>query len=91
MGGGSAVTGPEHYREGEQWLADAVEAMAPDADMGYLAWKVSVAQVHATLALAAATAMAAYPKQDDDGLTVKGMHGVDYDAWNDVAGVNGGD
>lgn len=40
------MTGPEHYREAEVLLAD--QAVHPD--------KIAAAQVHATLALAAATA-----------------------------------
>jgi hypothetical protein len=70
------VTGPEHYRKAEQWLGDAAEAVSPDADMGYLAWKVSVAQVHATLALAAAT-----------GLGMDQQPHVDTDAWCEAAGT----
>lgn len=83
------ATGPEHYLEAERMRAEASEWM--DADLG---WKANLtareridlriadladAQVHATLALAAATAMAA--RQEP------GMHDLDFEAWDHVAGV----
>ena len=66
------MTGPEHYREAEQLLneADDDSTIVP-ADL------IAQAQVHATLALAAATALVA----GDDGRT--GLS--DYDAWSEVA------
>jgi hypothetical protein len=52
------VTGPEHYREGEKQLADATAQLEEGMwEEGRLT--TALAQVHATLALAAATAMAA--------------------------------
>lgn len=50
------MTGPEHYREAEA-LLDSVEdrGFGPEPDHIQTAW-LSAAQVHATLALAAATA-----------------------------------
>ena len=46
------MTGPEHYREAERLLAEDVDYSTPDDTALVLAH----AQVHATLALAAATA-----------------------------------
>jgi hypothetical protein len=43
------VTGPEHYRKAEELLEEAESSGA--------AWPAEKAQVHATLALAAATAL----------------------------------
>jgi hypothetical protein len=81
------VTGPEHYREAERFAAEA--DTYPDADLG---WKgnldgeeriryrmadLAAAQVHATLALAAATALTG----DPDGLPA-----ADWVAWGTAAG-----
>jgi hypothetical protein len=80
------VTGPEHYAEAEKLLAaQTAPAVVPgygpvlreDADMD----AVAAAQVHATLALAAATAL-------NDGSY--GSEKKDYDAWKKAAGVKGG-
>ena len=51
------MTGPEHCREAERLLKEAGEH--PDAEIASTAWRVGRAQVHATLALAAATAIGA--------------------------------
>lgn len=58
------MTGPEHYREAEQLLTDAFssklttyEGENPEADR-----LIAAAQVHATLALAAATEAAGVPR-----------------------------
>ena len=48
------MTGPEHYQEAERLLA---EAAGNSASMGQLAAVTAAAKVHATLALAAATAL----------------------------------
>ncbi|SCL32137.1 hypothetical protein GA0070616_4394 [Micromonospora nigra] len=51
------MTGPEHYREAEKLLTDAA---IPPGERDYTAPSLEVllaAQVHATLALAAATAI----------------------------------
>ena len=61
------MTGPEHYREAERLLAISV------ADNPVTA---AEAQVHATLALAAATGL-----NDND----VGMSGPDWAAWRDTA------
>ncbi|WP_406467089.1 hypothetical protein [Streptomyces sp. NBC_01594] len=71
------MTGPEHYRAAEKLLDHAfgIEDRGSAEDVSLLA----EAQVHATLALAAATAMHGHP----DGQ----MHSSDYNAWDDAVGV----
>ena len=70
-------SGAEHYREAEELIAcvtnDDGSPSFGDGGDEY----VALAQVHATLALAAATAMA------------EGGHmpGADFDAWAEAAGV----
>lgn len=65
------MTGPEHYREAEQLLADSRKIERGSAtDVSMLA----EAQVHATLALAAATALNC--PHPEGGLTIP-----DYDQW----------
>jgi hypothetical protein len=61
------MTGPEHYREAEVLMADADEAGSITPEGLAL---IALAQVHATLALAAATALhgsadAGQPMSDD--------------------------
>jgi hypothetical protein len=54
------MTGPEHYREAERLLAmQDVADKLPHADIAMIQQQ---AQVHATLALAAATALNDYPE-----------------------------
>jgi hypothetical protein len=70
------VTGPEHYAESERLLVaadDAFEraAVRASAEMSALA------QTHAILALAAATAMTGIDRMPDE----------DFEAWDKVAGV----
>lgn len=75
------MTGPEHYREAEQLLTDAFssklttyEGENPEADR-----LIAAAQVHATLALAAATALIdETPRSDSHS---------EYRAWSNVAGA----
>jgi hypothetical protein len=50
------VTGPEHYRWAEQMLADCVVGVKGGAAPHEIANIIAGANVHATLALAAATA-----------------------------------
>ncbi|MFD9905602.1 hypothetical protein [Streptomyces sp. NPDC059063] len=80
------MTGPEHYREAERLLAAAIEdshttfeGRDPKADRA-----IAEAQVHATLALAAATALVT-PSQRAAVRTIR--------AWHDIAGIkpSGGD
>ena len=77
------MTGPEHYREAERLIAEITHAGAllPQSRVlnagdhgGVLAW----AQVHATLALAAATALP----------NVGEMFVVDHDAWCDAVSAH---
>ncbi|MVO84134.1 hypothetical protein GPA10_04955 [Streptomyces sp. p1417] len=73
------MTGPEHYREAERLLRDQYRTDQSIAE----------AQVHATLALAAATAMQAAV----DGCE-PGMGSGEYHEWYQAAGVKprqGGD
>lgn len=67
------MTGPEHYLEAQRLVVnDGVSPPPADGD-------IAIAQVHATLALAAATAMAAYDQE--------GMVPDDFNAWDAVCGV----
>ena len=72
------MTGPEHYRKAEE-MARIVARYPESSDAIALA---TLAQVHATLALAAATAMAAVVEDDLAGFTVE-----ERDAWYAVAGT----
>ncbi|GII84574.1 hypothetical protein Ssi03_25640 [Sphaerisporangium siamense] len=65
------MTGPEHYREAEKLLAQY-------GDPEFAAIDLAAAQVHATLALAAATALA---RVDGDRASVT------YNAWHEAAGL----
>ncbi|MFF7829771.1 hypothetical protein ACFZCM_31600 [Streptomyces rochei] len=74
------MTGPEHYREAERLLSVATssdqttyEGENPEADR-----TIAEAQVHATLALAAATALIDETPRSDCF--------SNYKAWQDVAG-----
>lgn len=82
------MTGPEHYREAERHLSAGSYTKRlggapsnPEASAHHLA----MAQVHATLALAAATAMGAPVEDDLAGFTVE-----DRDAWYKAAGEKPG-
>lgn len=67
------MTGPEHYLAAEQLLtSDPADEGLPDK-----AHAIAEAQVHATLALAAATAL-----NDFDG----GLSTANYNAWHNAAG-----
>lgn len=68
------ATGPEHYKEAERLLDFAVRHMLDDDDTQPVV--LAQAQVHATLALAAAQAM----KGD--------MGAPDWDAWRAAASEN---
>ncbi|RPK76398.1 hypothetical protein EES45_23180 [Streptomyces sp. ADI97-07] len=75
------MNGPEHYREAETLLADAdssklttYEGDNPEADR-----TIATAQVHATLALAAATALLDETPRSDSFAA--------YRAWQEVAGA----
>ena len=51
------MTGPQHYAEAEEHLAWAASIETDGHDDGMSAWHQRQAQVHATLAAAAATAI----------------------------------
>jgi len=55
------ATGPEHYMVAERTLDEVVSGVYPDDQQ--VTWALAKAQVHATLALAAATALLV-PEQD---------------------------
>jgi hypothetical protein len=74
------ATGPEHYSQAEQLLADAFassdttyEGHNQEADR-----LIAAAQVHATLAQAAATAMASY--------SADGMEYAEWRTWYAAVG-----
>lgn len=71
------MTGPQHYQGAEDLLVLAANR-EPDADPADTALILRTAQVHATLALAAATAL-----QDPEGGTLGDNHG----AWHQAAGA----
>ncbi|MDX3019917.1 hypothetical protein [Streptomyces acidiscabies] len=78
------MTGPEHYREAERLLAAASASTEttyggnnPEADRD-----IAAAQVHATLALAAATAL--------QGTPTGAMPSTDLTAWRIAASGKGG-
>lgn len=77
------MTGPDHYREAERLLNMAHRFTYGDgADPTVGAALAAEAQGHATLALAAATAMQAPVEDSADGMTQS-----EYQAWYDAAGV----
>ncbi len=65
------MTGPEHFVKAEDHLTDAATMDAVDPEAA--AWHQRQAQVHATLALAAATALMPGP--------------AEWSAWDAAAGV----
>ncbi|MET9228104.1 hypothetical protein [Lentzea sp. NPDC003310] len=79
------MNGPEHYAAAEQFLAAAT---ADDVEPGGAVQtsNLAVAQVHATLALAAATAMAG-ANITARGSVLAALPSADLTAWRDVAGV----
>jgi hypothetical protein len=75
------MTGPEHYREAEKYLAvldteKDPQAWAAAVGRGEIAVGMLAGLVHATLALAAATAQSAVPAESRD-----------YDEWREAAGT----
>lgn len=69
------MNGPEHYRESERLIASR-DQLGDTAGVLSLQALLLLADVHATLALAAATAL----NQGDTGLQDR-----DYIAWREVA------
>lgn len=83
------MTGPEHYQAAESLLQQLQKAQASMAGNSPSAEKVAAvmaeAQVHATLALAAATAMSAPVADELAGFTTE-----EFDAWYKAAGTRPG-
>lgn len=77
------MTGPEHYREAER-LADRAHhfTYGDGADPVVGAALAAEAQVHATLALVAATAMQAPVDGSEPGMAPR-----EFAAWHEAAGV----
>jgi hypothetical protein len=73
----SASTGPEHYQEAEVLLA-----RAHNHGHQYTANIIAAAQVHATLALAAATAMQAAVDGSEPGMSPQ-----EFTAWYAACGT----
>jgi hypothetical protein len=67
------MTGPDHYRQAEQLTAKAHDYLGQGEGQDSAAVRAAVAQIHATLALAAATAL--------------GTTAADGRAWHEVAGT----
>ncbi|WP_460071133.1 hypothetical protein [Streptomyces sp. YKOK-I1] len=74
------MTGPEHYTRAEQLLREVRDGRQEGSDVANI---LAAAQVHATLAHAAATAMGS----PVDGEGDSGLPPRDCKAWYDVAGV----
>ncbi|MGW4040431.1 hypothetical protein ACWEIM_29845 [Streptomyces sp. NPDC004778] len=73
------MTGPEHYREAERLITESYAIIRPNDEGPCEADRsLAEAQVHATLALAAATALIdETPRSDSHS---------EYRAWSNVAG-----
>ncbi|MEE4493526.1 hypothetical protein [Streptomyces sp. BE230] len=79
------MTGPEHYREAERLLSAASYTHGPGRDPVHpeaAAHHVAMAQVHATLALTAATAMQAAVDGSEPGMAPR-----EFEEWYRAAGV----
>jgi len=75
------VTGPENYAQAETLLESAAREKIGSDQERYL---LAAAQVRATLALAAATAILG-------PVAESGFDDADLDAWREVAGAKGGE
>lgn len=73
------ATGPEHYRKAEHLVRAVRDGYQAGDDVAHI---LAAAQVHATLALGAATAMSA----PVDGAEL-GMGSPEFAAWYEAAGV----
>jgi hypothetical protein len=76
------MTGPEHYAEAERLLRPDGESYSAPARQA----KLAEAQIHATLALAAATALGA-TQIHHAGRFFTAMPWRDSKAWQDALGV----
>ena len=70
------MTGPQHYRRAEEHAAEAHRLLSQEDGQATAGAWAAVAQAHAVLALAAATAI--------------GTSGADNRAWIDAAGTRSG-
>lgn len=77
------MTGPEHYQAAEEAIAQAQKGIVRNHEQAVRL--LAAAQVHATLAHAAATAMGAVVEDDLAGFTVE-----EREAWYAVAGTRPG-
>lgn len=77
------MTGPEHYLEAERLMKGCKNSYGALVIEDGTAEVLAAAQVHATLALAAATAMGS----PVDGEGDSGLPPRDCKAWYDAAGV----
>lgn len=73
------MTGPEHYRKAEELIDIVNDGHAIDTMLS-IEQLLAMAQVHATLALTAATAMLG-------PVAASGYDDADLDAWREAAGV----
>lgn len=71
------MNGPDHYQHAEE-LLDHVSECLCEGKCEQCAWRISKAQAHATLALAAAAAIQPAGESAPNR---------DWDTWLDVAGV----
>jgi hypothetical protein len=76
------ASGPEHYREAEKDIDRANQESIAD---GFAAFIIARAQVHATLALAAATVDAARTTTYTPGTDAVDAYPSNDEAWNEVA------
>lgn len=76
------MTGPEHYDEAQRLLveSDSCEYACPHSGCRHEMRLIARAQAHATLALAAATAL-------NFVAGTPGLPEPDFDAWDKLAGV----
>ncbi|ASU77357.1 hypothetical protein CDG81_02430 [Actinopolyspora erythraea] len=75
------MTGPEHFKTAQRLLDEAPEQGDQDRERTYVAY----AQVHATLAQAAATAQAGGPIFNEEGeFVIGGMTEPQESAWKTV-------
>ncbi|HEY4024158.1 MAG TPA: hypothetical protein VGM75_36105 [Pseudonocardiaceae bacterium] len=75
------MTGAEHYAAAEALLDEIATNPAGEAGQ-----RLATAQVHATLALAAATAMASRLVETEEGDEIAAMDPTDQQHWDNVAG-----
>ena len=75
------MTGPQHYRRAEQLLREVRDGHQEGTDVAAI---LAAAQVHATLASAAATAMNDFGTDEHGG----GMPLPDLNEWREAVGVN---